>query len=101
MDGVGTAWGAGEDAMAALAPEGGMFARLDPVSLGSSLLAVALRAAQTPYAPSGAVWQFAAALARIGPEAAVRWAGHSADGPEQAGQALAKDKRFADRAWRD
>jgi len=101
MDGAGTAWGAGEDAMAALAPEGGLFARLDPVSLGSSLLAVARRAAQNPYASSGAVWQFAAALARIGPEAAMRWAGRSADEPEQAGQALAKDKRFADRAWRD
>jgi polyhydroxyalkanoate synthase subunit PhaC len=101
MDGAGTAWGAGEDAMAAVGPEGGLFARLDPVSLGSSLLAVARRAAENPYASSGAVWQFAAALARIGPEAAVRWAGRRADEQDQAGQALAKDKRFADRAWRD
>ena len=41
MDGVGKAWAVGEDAMAAVAPEGGLFARLDPVSFGSSLLAVA------------------------------------------------------------
>src|SRR5262249_16045901 len=99
MDGVGRAWAVGEDAMAAVAPEGGLFARLDPVSFGSSLLAVAWRAAQHPYAASGAFWQFGAALARIGPEAAAHWA---ARGRGEHGQtALAKDKRFADPAWRD
>ena len=97
MDGAGSAWAAGEDAMAAIAPEGGLFARLDPVSFGNALLAVTRRAAQNPYAASGAFWQFAAALARVGPEAAVRWAGRA----EAAGTALAKDKRFAEPAWRD
>src|SRR5262245_27402632 len=99
MDGAGKAWAVGEDAMAAVAPEGGLFARLDPVSFGRSLLAVAWRAAQHPYAASGAFWQFGAALARIGPEAAAHWA---ARGRGEHGQtALAKEKRFADPAWRD
>ena len=79
MDGTGRAWAAGEDAMAALAPEGGLFAKLDPVSFGSSLRAVAWRAALHPYAASAAYWQFAVTLARIGPEAVVRWTGR---GPE-------------------
>ncbi len=85
MDGAGSAWAAGEDAMAAVAPEGGLFARLDPVSFGNALLAVTRRAAQNPYAASGAFWQFAAALARVGPEAAVRWAGRPG-GRDGAGQ---------------
>jgi polyhydroxyalkanoate synthase len=101
MDSAGMAWAAGEDAMGAVAPESGLFARLDPASLGSSLLAAARRAAQNPYAATAAFWQFAASLARIGPEAAVHWAGRGAGEPGQAGTALAKDKRFADPAWRD
>ena len=48
MDGAGMARAVGEDAIAAVAPEGGLFARLDPVSFGSSLLAVAWRAVQHP-----------------------------------------------------
>ena len=100
MDGAGRAWAAGEDAMAALAPEGGLFARLDPVSFGRSLLAVGWRAALHPYAASGALWQFAAALAGIGPEAVARWTGRGDDSRPGAA-ALAKDKRFADRTWRD
>jgi len=98
MDGTGMAWAVGEDAMGAVAPESGLFARLDPASLSSSLLSVAQRAAQNPYAATSAFWQFAAGLARIGPEAAVHWAARGAGEP---GQALAKDKRFADPAWRD
>jgi polyhydroxyalkanoate synthase len=101
MDGAGKAWAAGEDAMAALAPEGSLFARLDPASFGGSLLAVGRRAAQNPYAATGAFWQFAAALARIAPEAAVRWAGRGTGEDGQAGTAGAKDKRFADPAWRE
>jgi polyhydroxyalkanoate synthase len=100
MDGAGRAWAVGEDAMAAVAPEGGLFARLDPVSFTNSLLAVARRAAQNPYAASGAFWQFTSALARIGPEAAVHWAGGGRNGRVE-GAALAKDKRFADPAWQD
>jgi polyhydroxyalkanoate synthase len=100
MDGAGRAWAAGEDAMAAVAPEGSLFARLDPVSFTNSLLAVARRAARNPYAASGAFWQFTSALARIGPEAAVHWAGGGRNGRVEAA-ALAKDKRFADPAWQD
>src|SRR4029077_13533890 len=101
MDGAARPSAAGEDAMAAVGPEGGLFARLDPVSFGSSLLAVAWRAALPPYAASEAFWQFAATLARIGPEAAARWTGRGADGDEPGTGVLAKDKRFADRTWRD
>ena len=101
MDGAGRASSAGEDAMAVVAPEGGLFARLDPVSFGRSLLAVAWRAALHPYAASGAYWQFAATLAGIGPEAAARWAGRGPDESGPGAGALAKDKRFADRTWRD
>ncbi len=101
MDGAGMSRAVGEDAMAALAPEGSLFARLDPVNLTSALLAVTRRAALNPRAASGALWQFAAALTRIGPEAAGRWASRDGDERGQAGTALAKDKRFADPAWRE
>ena len=100
MDGTGKAWAAGEDAMAAVAPESGLFAQLDPVSFGESLLAVARRAARNPYAAYGAFWRYASVMARIGPEAFVHWAGLNGDDGQQA-QALAKDKRFADPAWRE
>ena len=101
MDGAGKASAVGEEAMAAVAPEGGLFARLDPVSFGSSLLAVAWRAGLHPYAASGAFWQFGAALARIGPEAVARWTARGADESGRSTWALAKDKRFADPTWRD
>jgi polyhydroxyalkanoate synthase subunit PhaC len=99
MDDAGTAYAAGEDAMTAVAPEGGLFARLDPVNLASSLLAVAGRAALNPVASSGAFWQFGSALARIGPEAAAVWAGRDED--DRGRTALSRDKRFADPAWRE
>jgi polyhydroxyalkanoate synthase len=101
MDGAGMASAVGEDAIAAVAPEGGLFARLDPVSFGSSLLTVAWRAALRPYAASGAFWQFAAALAGIGPEAVAHWTGRGTDESGPGTGPLAKDKRFADRTWRD
>jgi polyhydroxyalkanoate synthase len=101
MDEAGRAWAAGQDAMAAVAPEGGLFARLDPVSFGGSVLAVGWRAALHPYAASGAFWQFAAALAGIGPEAVARWTGRGDVDGRPGAAALAKDKRFADRTWRD
>jgi polyhydroxyalkanoate synthase subunit PhaC len=101
MDGAGMSWAAGEDAMAAVAPEGGLFARLDPVSFSQSLLAVAQRAARNPYAASGAFWRFAAALSRVCPEAALRWGKSGADDRGPGGTALAKDKRFADPAWQE
>ena len=104
MDEPGKAWAEGEEAMAAVGPEGGLFARLDPVSLGSSLLAVGRRAAQNPAGAASAYWRFGAALAKIAPEAVMRWSGGegSPDGAgPPAGRALAADKRFADPAWQD
>ncbi len=104
MDEPGKAWAEGEEAMAAVGPEGGLFARLDPVSLGSSLLAVGRRAAQNPAGAASAYWRFGAALAKIAPEAVMRWSGGegSPDGTRPpAGRALAADKRFADPAWQD
>jgi hypothetical protein len=89
MSGAGKAWAAGEDAMAAVAPEGGLFARLDPVSFTNSLLAVARRASRNPVAASGAFWQFTSALARIGPETMVRWLGRDVAWPGWGGQPTA------------
>jgi polyhydroxyalkanoate synthase subunit PhaC len=103
MSGPEKAWAEGEEAVAALAPEGGLFARLDPVSFGRSLRTVAWRACLNPTATAGAYWRLAFALARIGPEAAARWSGRDdvagESGPPP-GRTLAKDKRFADPAWR-
>ena len=101
MDDAGTAWAAGEEAMAALAPEAGLFARLDPVNLASSLLAVGWRAALNPVATSNALWEFGSALVRIGPDAAGQWSAGRGGEPEPAGKTLMKDKRFADPAWRE
>jgi len=101
MDDAGTARAAGEEAMAALAPEAGLFARLDPVNLAGSLLAVCWRAALNPVATSNALRQFGSALARIGPDAAGRWSGSEPEEPDPAGKPLATDKRFADPAWRE
>jgi hypothetical protein len=56
------AWAEGEEAMAAMAPKGGLFARLDPVSLGSSLLAVGRRAWQNPVGAANAWWRFGLSL---------------------------------------
>jgi len=88
--------------MAVMAPEGGLFARLDPVSLGSSVLAVGRRAWQNPVASANAWWRFGISLARIAPEAASRWPGRE-PAPEEAsgtaGRTLAADRRFADPAW--
>jgi len=57
------AWAEGEEAMAAMAPEGGLFARLDPVSLGSSLLAVGRRTWQNPVETANAWWRRGLSLA--------------------------------------
>ena len=102
MGGPGMAWAEGEEAVAAVAPEGGLFARLDPVSLGGSLLAVGRRAIQNPVGTANAYWRFALALARIAPEAAERWSSWDETAGEAsgaAGRTLASDKRFADPAW--
>jgi polyhydroxyalkanoate synthase len=90
--------------MAAVAPESGLFAKLDPVSLSGSLMAVAGRLSRHPIAASGAFWDFAFALARIGPAAAARWTGRDGGRERPAAPAkrtLVADKRFADPAWRE
>ncbi len=103
----GMAWAEGEEAMAAVAPEGGLFARLDPVSLGSSLLAVGRRACLNPAGAAGACWRFALSLAKIAPDAVMRWSGRDEAAGEAGGagapdgRTLAADKRFADPAWQD
>jgi polyhydroxyalkanoate synthase subunit PhaC len=95
-----TAWAEGQEAMAAIAPEGGLFAKLDPVSFGNSLRAVARRAWQNPVGTANAYVRFGLALARIAPEAAERWSvRHPAGTPSEGAAALAADKRFADPAW--
>jgi poly[(R)-3-hydroxyalkanoate] polymerase subunit PhaC len=101
MEDAGTARAAGEEAMAALAPEAGLFARLDPVNLTSALLAVGWRAALNPVATSNAFWQFGSALARIGPDAAGQWSAGEGGERERTEKTPAKDKRFADPAWRE
>jgi polyhydroxyalkanoate synthase len=78
-----------------------LFARLDPVNLTGSLLAVAWRAALNPAGTSGAFRQFGSALARIGPDAAGRWPGGRREELKGAERTLANDKRFADPAWRE
>src|SRR5215469_6248604 len=104
MSGPEKAWAEGEEAMAALAPEGGLFARLNPVSFGRSMMAVTRRACLNPVATGNAYLRLALTLARIGPEAAGRWSGRddaAGDAGPPPGRTLAKDKRFADPAWRD
>jgi polyhydroxyalkanoate synthase len=93
---------AGEDAAAAIAPEGSVFAALDPVSFGASLLAVAQRAMLNPAGLSAAWLRFAASLARIPPAATATWTGgrRAASGDEPGSQGgQGRDKRFADPAW--
>jgi polyhydroxyalkanoate synthase subunit PhaC len=128
VDGTGTAWAQGEEAAASVAPESGLFARLDPVSFASAMLSVAARAWRNPTQTSAACQRFGLALAGIVPEAAARWSGRdgSEDGKAGApapaagqarpggrpspaggpggpasprGTAPPRDKRFADPAW--
>jgi polyhydroxyalkanoate synthase len=92
------AWQAGADAADALAPETGLFARLDPADFGASVFSVLARAAARP-AEVGAAWlRFGTALAGVGPVAAARWLGSEAAPPVPVD---ARDRRFADPAWED
>src|SRR5258708_1832941 len=88
---------AAEAAAEALAPEAGEFASLDMGGFGEATLAVLRRAAGHQGDAAAAAIRFWAALARIGPAAALRWLGWDADPPVPVPQ----DKRFADRAWND
>jgi len=96
MSAQDTAWQAATDATEALAPESGLFARLDPADFGKSVLSVLRRAATRP-AEAGDAWlRFGTAISRVGPAAAARWAGLAADPPVPVD---ARDRRFADPSW--
>jgi polyhydroxyalkanoate synthase subunit PhaC len=105
MDEPGMAWAEAEEAVAAMAPEGGLFARLDPVSFSGAFLAVARRAGQRPVEAAGAFWRLAFAMAKIAPETVDRWSAEFSPGgagrPAAAEEGRTLDKRFADPAWLD
>jgi polyhydroxyalkanoate synthase len=84
------------DAAEALAPESGLFARLDPADFGKSVLSVLARAAGRPAAAGGAWLRFGTDLARIWPVATARWLGSVVDPPVPVD---ARDRRFADPSW--
>jgi polyhydroxyalkanoate synthase len=90
------AWQAGVDAAEALAPESGLFARLDPADFGKSVLSVLARAAGRPAEAGGAWLRFGTDLARIWPVATARWLGSVVDPPVPVD---ARDRRFADPSW--
>jgi poly[(R)-3-hydroxyalkanoate] polymerase subunit PhaC len=92
------AWQAGLEAAEALAPESGIFARLDPADFGASVLSVLTRAAARPAEVAGAGVRFGAALASAWPAAVARWLGSETEPPVPPD---AKDRRFADPAWSD
>jgi polyhydroxyalkanoate synthase len=86
----------GADAMEVLAPEGGLFARLDPADFGASMFTVLARAASRPLDAGRAWLRFGAAMSRVWPVAAARWLGADTPPPVPVD---ARDKRFADPAW--
>jgi polyhydroxyalkanoate synthase len=92
----GTAWQVGADASEVLGPESSVFAQLDPVDFGSSVLSVLGRAAGHPDEVGGAWLRFGAAVAEAGPAAVARWLGSNR---EPAVPVDDRDKRFADAAW--
>src|SRR5215471_1330975 len=91
-----TAWQAGADASEVLGPEGSMFAQLDPVDFGSSVLSVLGRAAGRPDEVRDAWLRFATAMAEAWPAAVGRWLGEDGEPPVPVDD---RDKRFADPAW--
>jgi polyhydroxyalkanoate synthase len=93
-----SAWQAGMDAAEALAPETGLFARLDPADFGESVLSVLARAAARPAEAAGAWLRFGTALASVWPVATARWLGAEVTPPVPVD---GRDRRFADPAWED
>ena len=72
-----SAWQAGMDAAEALAPETGLFARLDPADFGESVLSVLARAAARPAEVAGASLRCGTAVAGAWPVATARWSSGS------------------------
>jgi polyhydroxyalkanoate synthase len=96
MSGREEAWQTGADAIEVLAPEGGLFARLDPADFSASMFTVLARAAGRPLDAARAWLRFGAAMSRVWPVAAARWLGTDTQPPVPVD---ARDKRFADPAW--
>jgi polyhydroxyalkanoate synthase len=92
----GTAWQVGADASEVLGPESSVFAQVDPVDFGSSVLSVLGRAAGHPDEVRGAWLRFAAAMAETWPAAVGHWLGEDSEPPVPVDD---RDKRFADPAW--
>ena len=92
----GTAWQVGADASEVLGPESSVFAQVDPVDFGSSVLSVLGRAAGHPDEVGSAWLRFGAAVAEAGPAAVARWLGSDREPPVPVDD---RDKRFADPAW--
>ncbi len=90
------AWQAAADASEVLAPESGLFARVDPAEFGISTLAVLARATAYPGQVASAWFRFAGAMGEAWPAAVSRWLG--SDG-EPGAPADRQDRRFADRTW--
>jgi polyhydroxyalkanoate synthase subunit PhaC len=88
---------AADAAIEALAPEASEFGSLDMAGFSESILAVLAGAAERPGDTTAAMLRWWASLARIGPDATLRWLGWDAHPPVP----VQDDKRFADRAWRD
>ena len=107
----GTAWQVGADASEVLGPESSVFAQLDPVDFGSSVLSVLGRAAGHPDEVGGAWLRFGAAVAEAGPAAVARWLGSNREpryrsmtgisvSPMRRGTATRAGSRCARRTWR-
>jgi polyhydroxyalkanoate synthase len=84
-------------AAGAQAPRAAGMSSADSAGLGESALAVLLRAAEKPGDVTAAVVRYWTSLAQVGPVAAARWLGASAEPPVP----VPADKRFADRSWDD
>ena len=91
-----TAWQVGADAIEVLGPESSVFAQVDPVDFGSSLLSVFGRAVGHPDEVGSAWLRFGAAVAEAGPAAVARWLGSDREPPVPVDD---RDKRFADPSW--
>ena len=92
----GTARQVGADASEVLGPESSVFAQVDPVDFGSSVLSVLGRAGGHPDEFGSAWLRFGAAVAGAGPAAVARWLGSDREPPVPVDE---RDKRFADPAW--
>jgi poly[(R)-3-hydroxyalkanoate] polymerase subunit PhaC len=91
-----TAWQAGADASEVLGPESSVFAQVDPVDFGSSVLSVLGRASGRPDEVRDAWLRFATAMAEAWPAAVGHWLGEDGEPPVPVDD---RDKRFADPAW--